>query len=83
MRYTIGPLISHPPDKGALPQVMAALDPDVKGGEYYGPGGLGEMTGWPKRVGSNPASRDTAVAAKLWQVSEELSGVRYDALAQA
>lgn len=34
---------------GALPQIRAAVDPGVKGGEYYGPGGFGEMKGYPVR----------------------------------
>jgi hypothetical protein len=77
MRYTIGPLISHPPDKGALPQVMAALDPDVKGGEYIGPRGFMELSGPPKRAKIMPWARDAEANRKLWDLSVELTGARW------
>jgi NAD(P)-dependent dehydrogenase (short-subunit alcohol dehydrogenase family) len=62
---------------GALPTVRAATDPAAAGGDYYGPAGLGEMTGPPKRVGSSARSRDEAAARRLWTVSEELTGVTF------
>jgi NAD(P)-dependent dehydrogenase (short-subunit alcohol dehydrogenase family) len=65
---------------GALPTLYAATAPDVKGGEYYGPGGFAEMWGSPKRVGSSRRSHDPADAAKLWGISEDATGVRFDAL---
>ncbi len=69
--------------RGALPQVYAAVGPDVKGGQYFGPDGLGEMAGAPRLVRSNAASRDEAVAAKLWQVSEALTGLTFKAVGRA
>jgi NAD(P)-dependent dehydrogenase (short-subunit alcohol dehydrogenase family) len=65
---------------GALPTLYAATAPDVKGGEYFGPGGFAEMWGPPKRVRSSRRSQDAADAARLWEVSEEATGVRFDAL---
>jgi NAD(P)-dependent dehydrogenase (short-subunit alcohol dehydrogenase family) len=65
---------------GALPTLRAATDPAAKGGEYYGPGGPLQFTGYPVPVGSSARSRDEAVAARLWAVSEELTGVRYGTL---
>lgn len=62
---------------GALPAVYAATAPSAQGGEYYGPGGPFGIRGFPGRVGSSSASHDQAVAAQLWQVSEELTGVTY------
>jgi NAD(P)-dependent dehydrogenase (short-subunit alcohol dehydrogenase family) len=73
-------LISQSAAKGALPQLYAATAPDVKGGEYFGPNGIAESFGYPKRVDSIPASKDLDTAARLWSVSEELTGVGYDAL---
>jgi NAD(P)-dependent dehydrogenase (short-subunit alcohol dehydrogenase family) len=61
--------------QGALPQIRASVDPDVKGGAYYGPGGLGEMKGNPVRVKSNKASHNQEDARKLWEISEQLTGV--------
>lgn len=68
---------------GALPTLRAAVDPDARGGEYYGPGGFAEGTGPPVRVGSSRRARDARVAVALWQLSEELTGVRFDLPASA
>lgn len=65
---------------GALPTLYAATAPGVRGGEYYGPGGFAEMWGPPKLVRSSRRSHDAADAAKLWEISEDATGVRYDAL---
>jgi NAD(P)-dependent dehydrogenase (short-subunit alcohol dehydrogenase family) len=62
---------------GSLPTLRAAVDPYASGGDYYGPGGLFEMHGYPKRVGSNARSHDAAVQRRLWQESERLTGVTY------
>jgi NAD(P)-dependent dehydrogenase (short-subunit alcohol dehydrogenase family) len=67
---------------GALPTLYAATASDIRGGDYIGPNGLGEMWGYPKKVQSNKRSRDTAAATKLWEVSEQLTGVRYTALSR-
>jgi NAD(P)-dependent dehydrogenase (short-subunit alcohol dehydrogenase family) len=73
----VGPLLGQSPDMGALPTLRAATDPDVHGGQYFGPGGIGEQRGYPKVVGSSAASRDTAAQRRLWAVSEELTKVAY------
>ncbi len=64
-------------EAGALPTLRAALDPDARGGEYYGPNGSKEYVGQPVRVDSVPSSHDGAAQLRLWQVSEELSGITY------
>jgi NAD(P)-dependent dehydrogenase (short-subunit alcohol dehydrogenase family) len=63
--------------QGALPTVYAATMPDVSGGDFYGPDGLGEMRGSPHKVGMARAAKDQAVAAKLWHRAEELTAVRF------
>lgn len=62
---------------GALPQIRASVDPDVKGGAFFGPSGFFEMRGSPVRVKSNGVSKNREVAKRLWDVSEELTGVAY------
>ncbi|MEJ2412816.1 MAG: oxidoreductase [Anaerolineales bacterium] len=62
---------------GALPGLRAATDPEAEGGSYYGPGGKGERSGYPVVVSSNEASHNQQDAAKLWKVSEDLTGVKY------
>jgi NAD(P)-dependent dehydrogenase (short-subunit alcohol dehydrogenase family) len=62
---------------GALATLRAATDPEVEGGQYYGPDGLGEQRGHPKLVSSSAQSHDADLQRRLWQVSEELTGVSY------
>jgi NAD(P)-dependent dehydrogenase (short-subunit alcohol dehydrogenase family) len=64
-------------DLGALPQLRAATDPDVQGGQYFGPDGFQETRGYPKVVASSAQSHDVALQRRLWAVSEELTGVVY------
>ena len=68
---------SQQPSMGALPTLYAAAGSDVNGAEYYGPGGFLEMNGPPKKVKSNKRSHDDNVAERLWNVSEELTGVHF------
>ena len=74
LQLAFGPL-SQSTEMGALPTLRAATDPGVSGGEYYGPGGLLEMRGYPELVASSGRSHDVDVARRLWTVSEELTGV--------
>ncbi|WIM87257.1 SDR family NAD(P)-dependent oxidoreductase [Candidatus Mycobacterium wuenschmannii] len=62
---------------GALPQLRAATDPTVVGGQYYGPAGFAQTRGYPKVVGSTKKSHDPEKQRKLWAVSEELTGVTF------
>jgi NAD(P)-dependent dehydrogenase (short-subunit alcohol dehydrogenase family) len=62
---------------GALATLRAAVDPEVAGGDYYGPDGAGQAQGRPVRVHSNAYSHRLDVAAELWLVSEEMTGVHY------
>ena len=64
---------------GALPTEYAAVAPEVHGGDYFGPDGIAELWGHPVKVGCSAAARDSAAAARLWEVSEQLTGVRYSA----
>ncbi len=73
-------LFSQSAAMGALPLLFAASSPDVASGDCIGPDGLGEMRGHPVKVRPASRSRDAAVAARLWTVSEELTGVHFDAL---
>ena len=64
-------------EMGALPTLYAAVGPDAEAGDYFGPSGLGEMRGYPKKVESNGLSHDEKISAKLWRVSEELTEIKY------
>lgn len=65
---------------GALPTLRAAVDPESKGGEYYGPDGFMEMRGYATQVSSNELSHDAKVARQLWEASESLTNVNYEQL---
>jgi NAD(P)-dependent dehydrogenase (short-subunit alcohol dehydrogenase family) len=71
------PLELQGADMGALPTLRAATDPTVLGGQYYGPGGLVGMRGFPKVVASSRRSHDVEAQRRLWNVSEELTGVTF------
>jgi NAD(P)-dependent dehydrogenase (short-subunit alcohol dehydrogenase family) len=64
---------------GALPALRAATDPGAEGGDYFGPKRSGVRrwyyTGYPARVEPAAAARDAADQARLWQVSERLTGI--------
>jgi NAD(P)-dependent dehydrogenase (short-subunit alcohol dehydrogenase family) len=64
-------------EMGALPTLRAATDPGAAGGDYFGPDGPFEFTGWPVRVRSRARSHDAVAAHRLWTESEKLSGVSY------
>jgi NAD(P)-dependent dehydrogenase (short-subunit alcohol dehydrogenase family) len=65
---------------GALPTLRAAVDPEVKGGQYYGPDGLIEQSGYPVVVEANQAAYNQEDARKLWETSEQLTGVYFEEL---
>lgn len=64
--------------QGALPTLRAALDENVKSGDYFGPDGWQEWKGYPVKVDTNKLAKDTSVAKKLWDVSEELTKVKFN-----
>jgi NAD(P)-dependent dehydrogenase (short-subunit alcohol dehydrogenase family) len=61
---------------GALPTLYAAVA-DIPGNSFAGPRGFMEQLGAPKLVGRTAAAQDVDVARRLWQVSEQLTGVRF------
>jgi len=67
----------HNAAMGALATLRAATDPAARGGEYYGPGGRGELRGYPRLVASTERARDTGAQQRLWRESERLTGVTY------
>lgn len=69
-------LVAQDVKSGALPTLYAAVA-DVPGDSYAGPGGFMEMRGAPKLVGRSAAAQDADAARRLWQVSEQLTGVQF------
>ena len=75
-------VLAQDEDGGALPTLYAAVA-DIPGDSYAGPGGFMEQRGPAKLVGRSGAAKDAAVARRLWEVSEELTGVRFPLAAAA
>lgn len=71
------PLIAQNPVRGALPTLYAATSDEVQGGDYIGPDGFYEAFGYPGPASSTRRSRNPEIARKLWEVSEQLTGVTY------
>ncbi len=73
LSVVIGPFLSQTPARGALPQLFGATSPEARNGVYYGPDGLFQLVGAPKEVRGPKRAYDTAVARRLWDVSERLT----------
>jgi hypothetical protein len=69
-------LIAQDQDAGALPTLYAAVA-EIPGGAFAGPGGFQELRGAPKLVGRSKRALDEEVGRRLWDVSEELTGVKF------
>jgi len=74
---TLGGVIGHSPEAGALPTLYAATEHRVKPGGFYGPQGPFELAGPPGEAQIADKARDAAVAQRLWAESERLTGVRW------
>ena len=61
--------------QGSLPTIVAATGENVKQGDYYGPDGPGETGGFPALGVIDDAALNTDVAAKLWELGQEATGV--------
>lgn len=72
----LNPLLAMTPPQGALPTLHAATAPNVEPGGYFGPNGWMEMRGWPAPAARTKAARDEEAARRLWEISEERTGVR-------
>ena len=73
----LNPLFAMKPADGALPTLRAATDPQAPPASYWGPSHFMEMNGPPAPARVSPRARDEAVAAKLFDVSEALTGVSF------
>lgn len=62
---------------GVLPQLRAATDPAVTGGEFYGPTKMNEYRGYPDKVSLAEAATDAAARKRLWELSEKLTDQKF------
>ncbi|PSL41485.1 NAD(P)-dependent dehydrogenase (short-subunit alcohol dehydrogenase family) [Planomicrobium soli] len=68
----------QPPVMGAMPTIYAATESTLNGGEYIGPDGKGQRKGFPALDTPHASANNEAASKKLWEVSEELTGVKFD-----
>ncbi len=73
----LGNLFLQAAAKGALPILFAALDKDLKGGEFIGPDGFQQMRGYPTKVVADEYSNNIEIARHLWMESEKMTNVFY------
>ena len=71
------PFASQSAAAGALPTLLAATSRQARPAAYYGPDGVYEMKGPPAPARIMPQAQDRTVGARLWTVSETLTGVRF------
>lgn len=73
----LGNIVAQTVEMGTLPSLRAATDETAQSGDYFGPSRMLELRGNPVLVNSNKRSHDADKAKKLWNMSEELTGVTY------
>ncbi len=78
----MGPLLAQPLEVGTLPQLYAGTAPDVQPGGFYSPARF-YVFGGPALIGGPRGGHDVDAARRLWEVSEAMTGVRYEALRAA
>jgi hypothetical protein len=74
----MNPLVAQSGERGALPTLFAATAPELAGASYVGPDGPGESRGYPTVVKPSRQAQSQEAAARLWSISERLTGVTYD-----
>jgi hypothetical protein len=77
MFKVLNPFFSQKVEDGVLPTLRAAIDEEAEQGDYFGPAGFMEVKGSPIIVKSNDMSHSESQAKKLWELSEEMTGVEY------
>lgn len=76
----IAPLLSQSTAAGSLPTLYAATAADVEKGGYYGPDGWREIRGFPARAEIVGEANDPAIAARLWDALDAMTGAPFSRL---
>lgn len=77
MRRLLSPFITQPPSGAAMPTLRAACDSTVFNGSYWGPSAFFGLKGSPEPAKIPRKALDGEMASKLWNLSEQLTGVKY------
>jgi NAD(P)-dependent dehydrogenase (short-subunit alcohol dehydrogenase family) len=78
LMWVTNKLVAQSAEMGALPTLYAATFPGLPGATFIGPDGPGEQRGFPHVVGAARRAYDEEAWRRLWEVSEQLTGVRYE-----
>ncbi|MFZ2058483.1 MAG: oxidoreductase [Acidimicrobiales bacterium] len=70
-------LLAQSAEMGALSELYAASDPAAESGRFYGPGGFAELRGYPTEVQPVASAKNEETARRLWELSEDLTGVTF------
>ncbi len=65
------------PASAALPALYAATSPDAERGGFYGPRGLGHLSGGPGAQKLYSRLRSDEEARRIWRASEQLTGTSF------
>jgi NAD(P)-dependent dehydrogenase (short-subunit alcohol dehydrogenase family) len=71
------PIMSHDAAHGAMPTLQAATEISAAQGSYYAPDRFFQMKGDPVLISLPKPARDEAAARRLWEISEQLTGVQW------
>lgn len=74
----VNSIIGHGQEQAALSILYAATRPELVNGDYIGPDGFLGQRGFPHKARSSPHSHNASLAQRLWEVSEDLTGVQYE-----
>jgi NAD(P)-dependent dehydrogenase (short-subunit alcohol dehydrogenase family) len=78
LSWRLTPFLWQEIDEGILPALYAATSPQAEGGAFYGPRGIYEAAGGGVKAAKVPArARSDADCRRLWEISEQLTGVSY------
>jgi NAD(P)-dependent dehydrogenase (short-subunit alcohol dehydrogenase family) len=77
MERILTPFMSHDAAHGALPTLRAATSPDASSGTYYAPDRMFQLKGYPVPIKLPKPALDETASRKLWEISEQLTGVSW------
>jgi NAD(P)-dependent dehydrogenase (short-subunit alcohol dehydrogenase family) len=78
LSWRLAPFLWQEIDEGILPALYAATSSQAEGGAYYGPRGIYEANGGGVTLAKvPPRARDDADSRRLWEISEQLTGINY------
>ncbi len=79
-RLSRGGVLAQTVEGGLLPALYATTNSQAQGGRFYGPSGIAHLAGAPAEQKIYKPVTSEADATRLWELSEQLAGVRFPAV---